>query len=228
MTSSMRRRSRRSSNGIPDAESITEKVDPVKVNLTLSAAAQALTGLGRQVRAVDRQRQQDPRRPEPPNADDPPRHSSSSRRLGDVYANAAPDLFDALDNAVTTARTLNRPSGRTRRGAAGGDRLRQHRQRHLHAQQAVLERLAADLVPTAHLLDTYSPQVFCTIRNFADVAPQRVAAARERQPLLRRQLGGTAIARHVGEPLLCIRTTCRGSTPAADPAASRLLAADHP
>ena len=33
-----------------------------------------------------------------------------------------------------------------------------------------LERLTADLRPTAHLLDTYSPQAFCTIRNFADVA----------------------------------------------------------
>jgi ABC-type transporter Mla subunit MlaD len=27
--------------------------------------------------------------------------------LGDTYANAAPDLFDGLQNAVTTARTLN-------------------------------------------------------------------------------------------------------------------------
>ena len=32
--------------------------------------------------------------------------------------------------------------------------------------------LLADLKPTARLLDTYSPQAFCTIRNFADVAPK--------------------------------------------------------
>ena len=31
--------------------------------------------------------------------------------LGDVYANAAPDLFDGLENAVTTARTLNEQQG---------------------------------------------------------------------------------------------------------------------
>ena len=31
--------------------------------------------------------------------------------LGEVYANAAPDLFDGLENAVTTARTLNEQQG---------------------------------------------------------------------------------------------------------------------
>ena len=31
--------------------------------------------------------------------------------LGDVYADAAPDLFDGLKNAVTTARTLNEQQG---------------------------------------------------------------------------------------------------------------------
>ena len=31
--------------------------------------------------------------------------------LGDVYANAAPDLFDGLENAVTTARTFNEQQG---------------------------------------------------------------------------------------------------------------------
>jgi phospholipid/cholesterol/gamma-HCH transport system substrate-binding protein len=35
-----------------------------------------------------------------------------------------------------------------------------------------LERGAADLVPTAKLLDTYSPELYCTIRNYHDVEPK--------------------------------------------------------
>lgn len=34
-----------------------------------------------------------------------------------------------------------------------------------------LQRGVADLVPTATLLDTYSPELFCTIRNFYDADP---------------------------------------------------------
>ena len=33
-------------------------------------------------------------------------------------------------------------------------------------------RGVADLVPTSQLLDTYSPALFCTIRNFAGAAPK--------------------------------------------------------
>ena len=34
-----------------------------------------------------------------------------------------------------------------------------------------LARGAADLVPTAQLLDTYSPELYCTLRNYHDVEP---------------------------------------------------------
>ena len=34
-----------------------------------------------------------------------------------------------------------------------------------------LARGAADLVPTAELLDTYSPELYCTLRNYHDVEP---------------------------------------------------------
>jgi phospholipid/cholesterol/gamma-HCH transport system substrate-binding protein len=33
-----------------------------------------------------------------------------------------------------------------------------------------LARAAADLVPTSALLDTYSPEIFCTIRNYRDAS----------------------------------------------------------
>ena len=39
-----------------------------------------------------------------------------------------------------------------------------------------LVRGTEDLVPTSQLLDTYSPALFCTIRNFHDVEP-KVAAS---------------------------------------------------
>ncbi|WP_177246797.1 MCE family protein, partial [Mycobacterium malmoense] len=35
-----------------------------------------------------------------------------------------------------------------------------------------LARGAADLVPSAQLLDTYSPELFCTIRNYHDAEPK--------------------------------------------------------
>ncbi len=52
--------------------SVAQKVDPVKLNETLTATAQALDGLGNAVRAVDRERQRDPGRPQPADATDPP------------------------------------------------------------------------------------------------------------------------------------------------------------
>ncbi|WP_207544163.1 MCE family protein, partial [Mycobacterium alsense] len=35
-----------------------------------------------------------------------------------------------------------------------------------------LARGAKDLVPTAQLLDTYSPELFCTVRNYHDIEPK--------------------------------------------------------
>ncbi|ORA84346.1 MCE-family protein MCE1A, partial [Mycobacterium marseillense] len=35
-----------------------------------------------------------------------------------------------------------------------------------------LARGAADLVPSAELLDTYSPELFCTVRNYHDIEPK--------------------------------------------------------
>ncbi len=52
--------------------SIAEKVDPVKLNLTLRRGRGGVERVGRQVRAVDRQRQRHPRRHQSANATDPP------------------------------------------------------------------------------------------------------------------------------------------------------------
>jgi phospholipid/cholesterol/gamma-HCH transport system substrate-binding protein len=150
---------------------LSENVDPVKVNLTLSAAAEALTGLGDKfgqsiVKGNTLLDRVDSRMPTI-------RHDIRQlAALGDTYAKAAPDLFDALENAVTTARTLNRHQAQLDSALLAAIGFANTGNDIFTRSRPFLKRLATDLSPTAHLLDTYSPQAFCTIRNFADLAPK--------------------------------------------------------
>jgi phospholipid/cholesterol/gamma-HCH transport system substrate-binding protein len=154
--------------------SIAEKVDPVKLNLTLSAAAQALAGLGDRFgqSIVNGNAILDDVNPQLPQA----RHDIQAlTALADTYANGAPDLFDFLNNAVITSRTINQQQKELDQallsaagfGNTGGDIFERG--------GPYLGRGAADLVPTTELLDTYSPELYCTIRNFHDLEP-KVAA----------------------------------------------------
>jgi len=149
---------------------IAEKVDPVKLNLTLAAAAEALNGLGDKFgqSIVNGNAILDEINPRMPQI----RHDIQQlAALGDTYANAAPDLFDSLSNAVITARTLHRQEAdldaallaATGLGNTGADIFRRG--------GPYLQRGVADLVPTAQLLDTYSPEIFCTIRGYHDEEP---------------------------------------------------------
>ncbi len=155
--------------------SIAEKVDPVKVNLTLSAAAQALNGLGDKFgqALVNANSVLDDVNPQMPQI----RHDIQQlAALGDIYADAAPNLLDFLNNAVTTARTLHRQQNDLDQallaaagfGNTGADIVRRG--------GPYLQRGLADLAPTLKLLDTYSPEIYCTIRNYHDVEPQVYAA----------------------------------------------------
>jgi phospholipid/cholesterol/gamma-HCH transport system substrate-binding protein len=86
--------------------SVSEKVDPIKLNQTLTATAQALQGLGDRfgqsiINGNEILADLNPRMPQLR------RDNQLLADLGETYANAAPDLFDGLENAVTTARTLN-------------------------------------------------------------------------------------------------------------------------
>ncbi len=90
--------------------SVSEKVDPIKLNQTLTATAQALQGLGDRfgqsiINGNEILADLNPKMPQIR------RDNQLLADLGDVYANAAPDLFDGLENAVTTARTLNEQQG---------------------------------------------------------------------------------------------------------------------
>jgi phospholipid/cholesterol/gamma-HCH transport system substrate-binding protein len=154
--------------------SLSEKVDPVKVNLTLSAAADALSGLGDKFgqSIVNGNAILDDVNPRMPTI----RHDIQRLAdLGDTYANASPDLFDFLNNAVTTAHTLHAQEkdldqallAATGFGNTGADIV--------NRGGPYLARGAADLVPSAQLLNTYSPELFCTVRNVSEVEP-KVAA----------------------------------------------------
>ncbi len=150
---------------------ISEKVDPVKLNLTLSAAAQSLTGLGDRFgqSIVNGNAILDDVNPQMPQA----RHDIQQLAgLGDTYANAAPDLLDFLNNAVVTSRTINAQQKDLDQallsaagfGNTGADIFKRG--------GPYLARGSQDLVPTAQLLDTYSPELFCTVRNYHDIEPK--------------------------------------------------------
>ncbi|MCA2304571.1 MCE family protein, partial [Mycobacterium intracellulare] len=73
--------------------SIAQKVDPVKLNLTLSAAAQSLAGLGEKFgqSVVNANAVLDEVNPRMPQAR---KDIQQLAALGDTYADASPDLFD--------------------------------------------------------------------------------------------------------------------------------------
>jgi phospholipid/cholesterol/gamma-HCH transport system substrate-binding protein len=151
--------------------SISEKVDPVKLNQTLAATAQALDGLGERfgqsithgneilddINPKMGQIRQDVQK---------------LAQLADVYADASPDLWAFLKNSVTTIRTLNDQQANLDAalmasigfGNTGADVFERG--------GPYLTRGAEDLIPTSQLLNEYSPEILCTIRNFHDVAPK--------------------------------------------------------
>jgi phospholipid/cholesterol/gamma-HCH transport system substrate-binding protein len=151
--------------------SIAERVDPVKLNLTLSAAAQSLAGLGDRFgrSIVNANAVLDDLNPQQPQIR---RDIQRLAALGDTYANAAPDLLDFLNNSVTTARTLNAQQKDLDQALLAAVGFGNNGADIFERGGPYLARGAADLVPTAQVLDTYSPELFCTIRNYHDIEPK--------------------------------------------------------
>jgi phospholipid/cholesterol/gamma-HCH transport system substrate-binding protein len=155
---------------------IAEKVDPVKVNLTLSAAAQALQGLGDKFgqSIINGSNALDEVNPRMPII----RHDIQQlAALGDTYADASPDLFDFLNNAVTTAHTVHAQEKDLDRALLAAAGFGANGAEIFNRGGPYLARGAKDLVPTAQLLDTYSPELVCTLRNIHDVEPKVAAFA---------------------------------------------------
>jgi len=146
--------------------SISEKVDPVKLNLTLSAVAEALNGLGTKFGQAVRNGNVvlDDINPQMPQLRS---NIKQLANLADIYTKASPDFWSFLDHAVTTASTLNQQQGdldaallaATGFGNTGADVFEAGAPYFIAGQR--------DLVPTSRLLDTYSPELFCMIRNYA-------------------------------------------------------------
>nr|MCW1958519.1 MCE family protein [Mycobacterium sp.] len=149
---------------------LAEKIDPVKLNLTLSATAEALTGLGTKfgesiVKANVALDNLNPRLP---------RLQYGMQQLAgiaDVYTGAGPDFWDAVDNALTTVRTLNDQRGDLDAALLAAAGFGNTGADVFERGAPYLVRALSDLVPTSQLLNTYSPELFCMIRNYAEVLP---------------------------------------------------------
>ncbi len=150
---------------------IAEQVDPVKLNQTLTAAAQALNGLGDSFgRAVvdghDILGELNPRMPQIR------RDTAGLADLATTYADSATVLFDGLDQAVDTARTLNTERRTVDQALMSAVGFADTAADVFERGGPYLVRGAQDLLPTSTLLDYYSPQLLCTLRNYSDVAPR--------------------------------------------------------
>ncbi|MEB3071175.1 MCE family protein [[Mycobacterium] vasticus] len=150
---------------------LSEHVDPIKLNLTMHAAAEALTGLGDKLgdslvkgNAI---------------LDDANAYMPSLRRdikgfatLGDVYAAGAPDLVGFMDNSIPAVKTITaqqKELDAALLGAAGVGNLGADVTNRFGPY---FRQQFSDLVPVSALLDEYSPELFCAIRNIAGVAPK--------------------------------------------------------
>lgn len=150
---------------------IAEKVDPVKLSATLAAAAQALDGLGDKVgksitNGNDILGDLNQRMPQI-------RHDVHAvAELVDVYADASPDLWNALRNVVTIARALNDNQANLDAALMASIGLGNTTADIFERGGPYLRQGVKDLVPTAELLDYYSPQLVCVVRKLAIAAPK--------------------------------------------------------
>ncbi|MCF6391068.1 MCE family protein [Mycobacterium sp. MBM] len=153
---------------------IAEQIDPVKLNQTLTATAQALTGLGDEfgqalVDGNDVVFEVNSRMPQLR------RDIAGLADLSMTYADSAADLFDGLDHATVGARTINTERASVDAALMASVGLGRNAADVVERGAPYLVRGAADLLPTSALLDYYSPQLLCTLRNYHDVAPRFAA-----------------------------------------------------
>jgi phospholipid/cholesterol/gamma-HCH transport system substrate-binding protein len=153
---------------------IAEQVDPIKVNQTLTATAEALTGLGNGfgeslengngiVGDLNSQM---------------PQITHDIRAvagLADVYADASPDLWDGLESATRSARTFNDHRTDIDDALMAAVGFANDAADSFERGGPYLVRGTADLVPTTKLLDDYSPEIFCSFRKFSDVQKRSAA-----------------------------------------------------
>lgn len=150
---------------------ISERVDPIKLNATLNATAQMFTGLGERFgdSISNANRIMDDLNPRMPQIR---ANLTGLADLADVYAGASPDLWDGLDNAVTTARTINDQRGSIDSALMAAIGFSGTATESFERGGPYFVRAAEDLLPTTKLLDDYRAMIFCTIRNYAEEGPK--------------------------------------------------------
>jgi phospholipid/cholesterol/gamma-HCH transport system substrate-binding protein len=155
--------------------SIAEQVDPIKLNQTLTATAEALTGLGDRFgdSLLSGNQILGDLNPQMPKIADDNRLLAD---LADVYAGASPDLWTGLENAVRTARTFNDHRADIDEALMAALGFSNSAADSIERGGPYLVRGAADLIPTTKLMDDYRGEIFCTIHNFSEVQPRAAAA----------------------------------------------------
>jgi phospholipid/cholesterol/gamma-HCH transport system substrate-binding protein len=149
---------------------IATRVDPVKLNATLTAAALALDGLGTKfgqsiTNGNDILADVNPQMPQL-------RYDTQRLAdLADTYTNASPDLWAFLDNTLITTHTLNDQRDNLDATLLASIGFANTSADILNRGGPDLVRGQADLVPTSQLFDEYSPEIFCSIRNYHDQLP---------------------------------------------------------
>ena len=144
------------------------------MNQTLTATAEALTGLGERFGESLENGNQilDDLNPQMPQIADDNRGVAD---LAEVYADASPDLWHGLQNAVRTAHTFNAYRADIDEALMAAVGFGNDAGDSFERGGPYLVRGAADLVPTTQLFDDYSGEIFCTIRKFSDVEKRAAA-----------------------------------------------------
>ncbi|MEW2390005.1 MCE family protein [Streptomyces venezuelae] len=150
-------------------------VQPQKLSATLSALAQALEGrgekLGDSMVALDGYLKDfNPHLPAL-NQD-----IKELVELSDTYADAAPDLVDALHDATTTSATIAEQRAGLSSLYASVTTGSQELGSWLRSNRANLIRLTATSRPTLRILAEYAPAFPCTLSTVADFVPVMDAA----------------------------------------------------
>lgn len=146
-------------------------------------------------------------------------------QLAEIYTAAGPDLWDSLAAATTTAATLTRQRNSLESALLAAAGFGNTGTEVFERAGPYLVAGARDLVPTAGVLDEHSPALYCTLRNYAQVAPRVAGALGSNGYSLNSFSGGGVTG---AEPHISIPTTCRGSTPRAAPAAGRAAGSPSP
>ncbi|MEU2178786.1 MCE family protein [Nocardia sp. NPDC019219] len=149
---------------------ILAKVEPGKLNATLAALAAALQGRGDRLgdllaRADDYLRQINPSLPALR------RDLSAAGQVTGLYADTAPDLLRTADNATATGRTVAQDAEDLDAVLLSLIGLADTTRSTLTADERDLTAVPAILRPTASLLDTYSPVLYCVVVGIATALP---------------------------------------------------------